>query len=244
MPGALRPLEGRARWAVIALSAVIVTDILSIGSDWLEIRLMDRVLEGEAVSNSSLGSDDTRQLVVEVILLVFYVAAAVLFLRWFYRAYSNLPALGSELRFKRGWAIAGWFIPILWLWRPKQIANDIWRGSDPSVRAVHLHITKTSVTPLLSVWWAAWIITGIVSFSAARLWWDAPIAADAGVSAALGITSDAEDLRSTAVFDLVSSGIDIVAAVLAILVVRTLTSRQLERERVVATLPETLAPAT
>jgi hypothetical protein len=198
---------------------------------------MDRLLDGEDVAPSSLDSDDTHQLAVGVIQFAVYVAAVVFFLRWFYRAYSNLPALGAEPRLRRGWAIAGWFVPILWLWRPKQIANDIWRGSDPSVRAVHLHITKTSVTPLLTVWWAAWIITGTLGFSAARLVWDAPTAADAGVSAALGIASDAEDVRSTAVVDLVANGSDIVAAVLAILVVRTLTSRQLERESVIAALP-------
>jgi len=233
---ALRPLEGPGRWAVIALVAVIVTDIVAIGSDLLEIRLMNRLVDGEDVSLSSLDSDDTRQLVVSVVVLAVYVASIVLFIRWFHRAYSNLPALGSELRFKRGWAIGGWFVPIMWFWRPKQIANDIWRGTDPSTRSVH--ITKTDVAPLVGIWWAAWIIAGVVFTRSNLAYASTPTGLEAGVTAMLGDTADAEDIRRAAVLDVVANGIDIAAAVLAILVVQRITSRQFERERMLALLRE------
>jgi hypothetical protein len=236
VPEALRPLEGRARWAVIALVAVIVTDILAIGSDLLEIRLMNRLVGGEDVSPSSLDSNDIRQIVVGLLVLAAYVASIVLFIRWFHRAYSNLPALGSEPRFKRGWAIGGWFVPIMWFWRPKQIANDIWRGTDSSTRS--LHITKTDVAPLVGIWWAAWIIAGVVFTRSSLAYASTPTALEAGVSAMLGDTADAEDIRRAAVLDLVANGIDIAAAVLAILVVQRMTSRQSERERMLAALRE------
>jgi hypothetical protein len=236
VPEVLRPLEGRARRAVIALGAVITTDILAVGSDLLEIRLMNRLVDGEDVSPSSLDSGDTRQLVVSLVVLAVYVASIVLFIRWFHRAYSNLPALGSELRFKRGWAIGGWFVPIMWFWRPKQIANDIWRGTDPSTRS--LHITKTDVAPLVGIWWAAWIIAGVVFTRSSLAYASTPTALEAGVSAMLGDTADAEDIRRAGVLDLVANGIDIAAAVLAILVVQRMTSRQSERERMLASLRE------
>ena len=56
MPSGLTPLAGRARWAVIALVAVIATDVLAIGSDWLEIDLMNRVLDGADVSRVDITS--------------------------------------------------------------------------------------------------------------------------------------------------------------------------------------------
>jgi hypothetical protein len=232
----VRPLEGRARWAVIALVAVIATDILAIGSDLLEIRLMGRLVDGADVSPSSLDSDDIRQGVVALVVFAAYVAAIVLFIRWFHRAYSNLPALRSSPRFTRGWAIWGWFVPILWFWRPKQIANDIWRGSDPSPRS--LEIAKTDVATLLGLWWAVWIISGLVYTRSTLAYLNTPTATDAGVSAMLGSTDDAEAIRNIAILDVVASGIDIAAAVLAILVVRELTSRQLARERMLATAPD------
>lgn len=236
----VRPLGGRARWAVIALFVVIATDILAIGSDFLEIRLMGRLVDGENVSSSSLDSDEIRQGVAALVVLVAYAAAIVLFIRWFNRAYSNLPALRSRPRFKRGWAIGGWFVPILWFWRPKQIANDIWRGSDPSPRS--LQITKTGVGPLLGLWWAAWIIGGFIFTRSNLVYLNTPTATDAGVSAMFGSTEDAQGIRYAAILDVVASSIDIAAAVLAILVVRELTSRELERERMLATVPDA-APA-
>jgi hypothetical protein len=67
------------------------------------------------------------------------VLTAILFIRWFRRAYRNVEPLGGERRFKTGWAIGGWFVPFLNLWRPEQIANDIWHrasraGTIPSPR--------------------------------------------------------------------------------------------------------------
>ena len=37
------------------------------------------------------------------------------------------------LRYGNGWAIGAWFVPILSLVRPKQMANEIWRGSERGV---------------------------------------------------------------------------------------------------------------
>lgn len=234
----VRPLEQRARWAVILLVAVIAADVLAIGSDVLEVRLMDRLIEGEDVSLGALDSDDIRQGVVGIVQVAAYVAAIVLFLLWFHRAYYNLEPLGAKLRFRRGWALGGWFVPVLWWWRPKQIANDIWRGSDPEVRSRHIAIEKSSVPALLTVWWIVWLISNSVSLQAEQLWWDAPTAVEAGVTALLGDTVDAEAVRETAIVDAVSSGTDIVAAVLAIFVVRSLSARQYARERLMASLPD------
>jgi hypothetical protein len=237
----MRPLASPARWAVVALVAVIVSDIVTIGSDLLEIRLMSRLIDGEDVSLSSLDSDDARQGVVALLVGAVYVSAIVLFIRWFHRAYSNLPALRTEPRFKRGWAIGGWFVPILWFWRPKQIANDIWRGGFPSPQP--LEITKTDVPSLLGWWWAAWIIGGLVYTRSTRAYLNTPAASDAGFTAMLGDLDGARDIRYAAILDVVASAIDIVAAVLAILVVRELTSRQLGRARALGTAPDPVPAA-
>jgi hypothetical protein len=225
---------------VIALVAVIVSDIVAIGSDLLEIRLMGQLVDGDDIALSRLDSNDLRQGIVAAVVFAVFVVSAILFIRWFRRAYANLPALRSDARFKPGWAIGGWFVPILWFWRPKQIANDIWRGSDPSPRAIEF--AKTDVGALLGVWWAAWIIGGFVYTRSTVAYWNTPASSDAGISALLGDLEGARDIRYAAILDVVASGIDIVAAVLAILVVRELTSRELGRARLLATLPER-APA-
>jgi hypothetical protein len=217
---------------------VVAIDAFAIAFDLLEIRLMDDVIRGRDVAFSRLEADDLRQGIMGALELLAFVVGAVFFILWFHRAYSNLPALGvARRRFDSNAAIWPWFVPILNLWRPKQVANDIWRGSDPQVASRELRLAQDPVPPLLGFWWAGYIVSSMLGSRAGLSWWSTPTAEDAGFSALLGDSGGAEDIRHAAILDLVASGVDIVAAVLAILVVRRLTARQLEREHVVKRLP-------
>ena len=97
---------------------------------------------------------------------------------------------------------------------------------------------------LLNLRWAAWIVEGFVYGRSTLAYLAAPTAFDAGLATLLGSTEEAADLRRSAIYDLVAGGIDIVAPVLAILVIRQLTARQQEREPMLAELPETTSGST
>lgn len=225
MPG-LRPLRGRALWAIVAIVATIVTDLVAVWADLLDVDLMDRLIDGENVPEDELRERDDRQSLVGLLQLAVLVVSVFFFIRWFHASYSNLPLLGQpNLRYRTGWAIGAWFVPFLNLWRPKSIANDIWRGSAPDApEYAREDWGDAPVTPLLHVWWAAWILTSIVAQVAGRAWWrgDTP-----------------EDLKNAAQLDMASSFVNVVAAVLAIAVIRALTSRQEQRTRRIATMPPT-----
>jgi uncharacterized protein DUF4328 len=229
VPESVLPLERRARWAVLALVAVIVSDVIAIGSDWLEIDLMNRLIDGENVPASDIDSNDDRQTIVAVVIGAALVVAIVFFIRWFHAAYKNLVPLGQpNLRFKPGWAIGGWFVPVLNLWRPKQIANDIWRGSEPDAPTFHGDGWKSAAIPVrLTAWWAMWIAATYIGNLAARAWFG---------------NETPNDLRAADVLDIAALVLDIGAAVLAILVVRRLTDRQSAHARRVS--PAGMAPAT
>jgi hypothetical protein len=68
--------------------------------------------------------------------------------------------LGGERRYGVGWAIGAWFGPILNLRRPKQIANDIWRATNAPA--------DPGISPLLTLWWAAFLISNWASQIAFR----------------------------------------------------------------------------
>ena len=73
--------------------------------------------------------------ILSALRLVAYVIAAVVWIRWFRRAYENVAALRSGVRrYSVGWAVWGWFVPIISVFRPKQIANDLWMSGDPKGR--------------------------------------------------------------------------------------------------------------
>jgi hypothetical protein len=85
-------------------------------------------------------------------------ASGILFAIWFYRAYQNLPALRTSGRYAAGWAIGAWVVPILNLFMPKQIADDIWRTSDPTLPENPTELWRAGkVAPILHWWWGVWI---------------------------------------------------------------------------------------
>ena len=89
------------------------------------------------------------------------MAGAVIY--FFYQAYSNLERFGvRDLRVPRNQTVWTWFVPILNLFRPKQIANDIWRAStafDPKSPGAW---RDAPVTLAMLAWWILWLIGGIV----------------------------------------------------------------------------------
>lgn len=92
--------------------------------------------------------------------------AACMFIPWFAMAYGNLRRLGVQhLRWSNGWAVGSWFVPILGLVRPKQIANDIWRGSEAGAHAGSERWKLLPVSPILHWWWAFFLIGGFAGFA-------------------------------------------------------------------------------
>src|SRR3954451_9781115 len=167
---ALRPLGTRSKWAIGALVAVGFALLVSAVVDWLEIDLMNRVADGGDVTIGDLDASNMRQSIATAAYLLGLVVAAVFFIRWVHAAYANLAALGHKsLRFRRGWAIGAWFVPLLNLRPPKQIANDMWSGSAEAAPSFGGSGWKDAASPqLLGWWWAAWHGSSFLSNVAAR----------------------------------------------------------------------------
>ncbi len=139
---------------------------------------------------------------------VLPLATGVCFFVWLYRMDKNLRAFGAEeLQFRPGWVVGYFFVPIMNLYRPYQALSEIWQASDPDP-AAHTKAERRPIHPpsLLGVWWGCWLLWNIIEGIANQ---------DSSVS-----TSSAA-----------SSPFRLVAAILAILVVRLYTKRQQETAR-------------
>jgi hypothetical protein len=170
---------------------------------------------GKEYTIAEAEANDERQVVIGAIQFFALVATAIFFIRWFKRAYENIQLAGRGGRFSPRWAIWGWFVPILFLWRPKQIANDLWHANSPSL--------TTPVSPLLNLWWAAYLVSNYAGQIAGRL--------------AFG-SETVEELRRTSVTYIFADSIDVIAALLAVWVVRAITARQLDGSAHGAPAPE------
>ncbi|GAA1165811.1 hypothetical protein F4556_006772 [Kitasatospora gansuensis] len=158
-------------------------------------------LSGDVVVNAELVSVVTGMLGMAAML-----ATGVVFICWFLRVRKNAELLAPQLRQRRspGWAGWGWFVPVVSIWFPFQIAQDSWRAAAPEG-------TPKASEKLLGFWWAAWLLSLTVGRVDGQLYVKAETA-EAYVTS-FGVTA-------------VSDGLELVAAVLAILVVRRLTARQ------------------
>jgi hypothetical protein len=203
------PLASRSTWAQRALIAVVALNAVAAASAYFAYRLYQH----DVVTQDELDTTDLREGLVALLEVAAYVFAVVFFIRWFHRAYRNLPALrATRLRYRTWWTIGGWFIPIVGLFRPKQIANDIWRGSDPDgPPAGDPYDWRRAHVPPLFQWWWAFYIVGT---------WLENIAFRADVNA-----NDLDAYGNVAVLNMVTDSINIVGGVLAVLVVRRTTMR-------------------
>ena len=209
------PLGARAQWAVGLLVATTAVHVIAIISNVWEIVLIGRFLGGD-LDPAPLGSSDDRQAFVALLEFAVLVVCGITFIRWFSRAYRNSAALKpSPLHFKPGWAIGSWFVPILNLWRPKQMANEIWAATAAETSLAEGPPAQPyQGTRLLTLWWIFWLVSGVFGNIVARRVFGG---------------DTLEDIRDTDRLDIVALALEIVAAVLAILVVQRITDRQIAR---------------
>jgi hypothetical protein len=208
--------------AVGVLLFIIVVSATACAFDVHRLAVVNRTMADLSSGNSAhFASDlsgartsDQETQVIGIVELIGGVVAGVCFIGWFHSAYGNLRQLGStSLRYGRGWAIGAWFVPILSLVRPKKMANDIWRGSDPS-RAGEQAEWSGPVSPLLHWWWGAWLLAGLLT-----------IGSRSERSGASGLQA----IKSATGAAIAAEVVSIVAAVLAIAVVCTVSARQRRR---------------
>jgi len=189
-------------WAMSMLSIVVLADAVAVVFDLMEWSLLRRIASGASIAAADAEASDVRQAAMGVLQFSVHVATGIAFIAWFHRSYANVAALAPErARYRPGWAIGGWLLPILHLFRPKQIANDIWWAttSPPG---------NQRVSSLLQWWWGVWLISQQLDIRAA--------------ARSLGAET-LDELRTSSAFWIAADATSVGAGVLAILVVMKLS---------------------
>ncbi|WUD76920.1 DUF4328 domain-containing protein [Streptomyces sp. NBC_00510] len=208
----LRSPLGLATAVTVLLSLVIAVDVLAIAAEAGRYALMGTAVADElaTVDPSALNRSDLWTGSAAVLQLLALVATAVVFIVWFHRVRSNGEVFAPNGFEKgRGWAIGGWFIPIGNLWIPSKVARETWVASSQTTQDGRLRPADSGP---VSYWWAAWIASSVLGRLSGGLFDESSRYAD--------------DLRDAAGFAIAVDGVDILAAVLAILFVRKLTAMQ------------------
>ncbi|MEX0173238.1 DUF4328 domain-containing protein [Streptomyces sp. LMG1-1-1.1] len=199
---ALKNPNGLAKAVVVLLAANIVFDAL-LGAFDVRDLLAEEAVPYEA---DALGPLD-RVIVYGLSFLVF-LATATVFVMWFHRLRRNAEIWAPDLHTRTpGYAVGCWFIPFGNLWIPRSIAVGIWRASRWEPYAAD----GRGELRLLNGWWTCWVVGTLVNWVSGQMYKTA---------------ETAETWVMATQWSLVGYALDAVAAVLAVLFVRRLTSMQ------------------
>lgn len=169
----LKPNGQRAQNAIILLWIVLALEIVSLISGYFQYTVLDAVANGEDISMEEANANDLREQVVGILYLIAYIISAVMFIRWFRRAFYNLQLRVQYLSNSDGWAAGSWFVPIVSLYKPYQIMKELYEETKGALTKNELGPRHDLSTGHLGWWWALWIITNISGQIIFRYSWDA-----------------------------------------------------------------------
>ena len=146
-------------WLAIILGA------LSLGSELLQLDLLNEIKAGKTPPPEQVYSNDLRQQIIASVTFVNFVVVIVIFCVWTYRANYNARRLGATgMKFSPGWAVGWYFNPIANLWKPYQAMCEIWQAS--AAPAGWQHQPRGSI---LSLWWTFFLLSNFIANASFRL---------------------------------------------------------------------------
>jgi hypothetical protein len=204
-----RPLFGLATAVTVALAFSVLIEAVVIPHALTTISVMNQVEAGEHVTRQVITDIDGRTALLAIAQMIALLGGAIAFCMLTHRASCNAESYGQLImRYTPGWAVGWYFIPIASLWKPYDAMKQIWQASDPTGDP---HPGAIDVPVLLPAWWWAFVVhilAGQVSFRLTKA------------------VHDPGGLIAACYADIVAAIATIIAAVLAILVVRSLAARQ------------------
>jgi hypothetical protein len=199
------------RFAVVVQVALLGCVAASSFTFWVDLETLAFVeevrLRPDAVTLADAERIDLLTLWSSVELLALLVTG-VMFIVWLHTAHRSSRMDRRLLRHKSGWAIGGWFVPILNWWRPFQMVSDVRCGATGDGGA--------RVSFRQGWWWGTWLALTGVSGAVGALY-NRAAEAPAGVQYV-------DALDAAASWERLACALSVVSAVLAILVVREITT--------------------
>lgn len=211
-----------AIWTMVMLALTLLINLSIVGLDVQVKGLLESMRRGVQPNPQTAERIVTLFDAANTANVLILVLTAVAYLWWSYRMHRNLRALGvTRLELSSGWAIGGFFVPIMNLFRPCEVMCEVARGSDPQAySSTFHHWNRGQVTPLVGFWWALFLLKNIVAQVAQVMF---------------KTTSD----KSSAVnAEMTAQFLSAVAAVITILMIRRLTQNQEQRYAICEQLRE------
>ena len=145
----------------VLVAGVVVALAMGLANLWLYARFQGLLTDGPGDAAVGNGLDAATNASVAV-----FALGLLLLIVWMRRCYRNLPPLAvGDLRFDPAWAVWGWLVPGFNLFRPKQILDDIWRGSHPMAPPFSSSWRVGPASAWSTGWWATLLLGGFLGLT-------------------------------------------------------------------------------
>ncbi len=150
----VRPLR-LLQWPItgLLLAASAVAGMRS-AALWLDLTDVWRARREHGVERlAKLAPVDQHLVIVGAVVVC---AVGLLWLAWWAVAYANLRPLGVRPRNTPAWAVAAWLVPGVDLVLPQQVADELWKGSDPWAPLGWRARRRGRRAGVVRCWWVSW----------------------------------------------------------------------------------------
>jgi SNF family Na+-dependent transporter len=162
----VRRVGGRGIIAITGFVLFLAAYGFVVWSGWHSYNLATDVVYGEAqVTLDDLERADRIATAAGWLLLGAIALSATTFLIWLWRARKNAEAMcDATHRRTRGWVVWSWIVPVVSLWFPYQIVQDVHRASRPDTPHDLYELGTVRRSGLIAGWWAIWLGTTILGY--------------------------------------------------------------------------------
>jgi hypothetical protein len=198
--------------ASIMIGVVTVMSWATAWSDWNSYRTLRRY----AGDPSRMDDADLISGLFGIIAALALFVAAAVFIVWLWRVRWNAEMFcRGEHRYTRGWVLGGWIVPVVNLWYPKQVVDDIVAASDPRTPPHIPTLRGIPGTRLVWAWWLTWVVGLVLD--------------NIGQRSVLDGVPQLGELRENAWMSTVSAVSTTAAAVLAMILIQRINDLQTQR---------------
>jgi hypothetical protein len=155
-PSTFRSAHSRARWVMSLLALVAILTVIQLVFRAGELSLFKRLDRDGIITRAEGQASDDRLRAIATIIGLVLIVLVVLWCMWQHRSQANLKALGAaNLKYTPGWAVGWWFIPFAFWVVPYRTMRELWMASDPDAGSIDWQVKRA--TSLLLLWWLAWL---------------------------------------------------------------------------------------
>ena len=157
----------RSKYVLISFTFLAVIDMLSISLNLYQNSVL-KGYETDDYSDELITNIDYATMFIGILQFIGFIAIAVLFIKWFRRAYTNLIRLEIKMEYTENAAVWGYFIPFINWVRPVKTMQEVYVKTQNAIKTYDPTLILDRNTGFITAWWITYLINGFIANYASR----------------------------------------------------------------------------